>query len=102
MLFPNVVFSKPWTMNAVWAIAITNLIYNLGDLGGRVFTQFRSFFNKESLIYVFVARFVFFWTVIILAKSNSDPILSSDAFAFVNIFLFALTNGISTSTFPII
>lgn len=42
-------------------------------------------------------RFVFFWTVIALAKNFEDPILSSDAFAFINVFLFALTNGIATS-----
>lgn len=98
MLFPNIVFAKPFSMNPVWGIALTNLLFNLGDLGGRIFTQYRKLFNKESLIYIFVVRFVFFWTVIVLAKNIDDPILSSDAFAFFNIFLFALTNGIATST----
>ena len=89
-------------MNPVWGIAILNLIFNIGDLAGRIFCNFRSAFNRQSLYYLYGARFVFFWTMIAIARNIKDPLLESDAFAFVNIFLFALTNGIATSSSCII
>ena len=98
MVFPSLVFAKPFSIPTVWGIALLNLFYNLGDLAGRIFCSYRKLFNKESLIYVFFARFVFYWTIIALAKNIDDSLLKSDAFAFMNIFLFALTNGIATSS----
>lgn len=40
--------------------------------------------------------------MIALAKNINDPLLNSDAFAFVNIFLFFLSNGIATSKYLVI
>lgn len=86
-------------MDPVWGQAILNLFVNIGDLLGRILCSYRKVFNRQSLYYMFFARFIFFWTMIALAKNIDDPLINSDAFAFVNIFLLFLTNGIATSNF---
>jgi len=74
------------------------MCYALGDTAGKAFCAKRKLFNEKSIIYTFLCRFYFFWTMIMLSKSwVSDPLLNSDAFAYVNQFFFALSNGIVTS-----
>ena len=102
MLFPNMFYATPFSFNPVWGIALINFIFNLGDLLGRILTNFRKLFNKQSLIYLFIIRFFFFFTTIAAAKNTGDPILSSDGFAFVNTFLYALMNGMSSSIWVVI
>lgn len=97
MIFPSLAYQKKFIMNPVWGQAILNLFVNIGDFLGRVICTFRKVFNKQSLCYLFFARFIFFWTMIALAKNFPNTIINSDAFAFVNIFLFFLTSGIATS-----
>ncbi len=48
-------------------------------------------------MFAFITRFYFFWTIVAISKNFNDSIINSDTFAFVNLFLFGLTNGIITS-----
>ena len=97
MLFPNALYAKQFQMNRVWGMAILNLAFSFGDLSGRILSQKRIVFNKQSLIYLFLTKGIFFWIAYILTKNTGDPIISSDAFAFINSFLYGLTSGLSSS-----
>ena len=98
-MFPALTLSRTFDMNNAWPIMIILMSYALGDTAGKQFGGNRGWINIKSNIYVFFCRFYFFWTMVALSKPTlTDTLLNSDAFAYVNQFLFAFTNGLSTST----
>jgi equilibrative nucleoside transporter 1/2/3 len=98
MLFPALSFSRTFSFPGAWPVAILTFSYALGDTAGKGFCSIRYLFNEKSIIYVFFSRFYFFWTIIMLSKPDlADPLLNSDAFAYINMFFFAFSNGIITS-----
>lgn len=63
MLFPALTFEKKMNMNGTWAVLIFNLMYNIGDTVGKTIGDFRKSFNSYSILYIFLARLFFFYTI---------------------------------------
>lgn len=101
LLYPNIAFEVVTSLTSGWKILLINLMYNIGDFMGKAIGDFRWTFNSYSIKYLLVSRLIFFYTIIMLAKqfTNDDPLLHNDIFPFVNIFLFAVTNGFIISKF---
>lgn len=98
MLFPSLSLGRQFSFPGAWPVTILVLSYAIGDTAGKAFCSKRSLFNEKSVFYIFLTRFYFFWTIIMLSKpSVLDPLLNNDALAYVNQFFFAFTNGIATS-----
>ena len=66
MLFPALTFEKKMDMDITWSILIFNLMYNIGDTLGKGIGDFRKTFNSYSILYTFIARLFFFYTISIM------------------------------------
>lgn len=99
MLFPDLTLSTKTSFGGVWTAIIMLISYNLGDFVGKIVGDFRGVFNSASIIYLFFARFYFFYTITLMDKqfTQEDRLLNNDFFPFLNQFLFSFTNGLVTS-----
>ncbi|EAS00442.1 equilibrative nucleoside transporter family protein (macronuclear) [Tetrahymena thermophila SB210] len=98
MLFPGVsVFSKPsYTyLPGSWPTLVMLTTYNVGDIIGKYICNFK-FYNIPILYGVVISRFVFFVTFLMTMHQPDNSFFSNDAFAYVNMLLFAITNGFCT------
>lgn len=103
MVFPAIAFERTFSTPVAWSVCIITMCYALGDTAGKAFCANRKWFNQKSIAYTFFTRFYFFWSMIMLSKPwVEDPLLNNDIFAYFNQFVFALTNGIVTSTPPLL
>ena len=57
-------------MPIAWSVVIYIIFYNLGDVIGKFIGSFKDVFNKQSLIYIFLCRLLFYIPVTILAKGE--------------------------------
>lgn len=82
-----------------WCVIIYNLAYNVGDTLGKYLAGIPNFFNHKSLIYCFILRLFFFLPISVMATGadEGDSLIDNYFFPFINMFLFAVTNGIVTS-----
>ena len=100
ILFPGPSFNKQVNnLDGTWCIIIYNTAYNLGDTLGRYLCGLSGFFNHKSLIYTLIIRVFFFFPVTIMATGADlgDDLIDNYFFPFVNLYLFAVTNGMVTS-----
>ncbi|KAL4454913.1 hypothetical protein ABPG74_006295 [Tetrahymena malaccensis] len=98
MLFPGVsVFSKPsYTyLPSKWSFLLMLTTYNIGDIIGKYLCNFK-FYNIPILYGVVTSRFVYFFTFLMTMHSPDNAFFSNDAFAYINMLLFATTNGFCT------
>jgi len=98
MMFPGVMLDKPIPgMKFDWKVVSMIFTYNLFDTIGKFLTKRRDLFNKCCITALVLARFWFFFTFLIAATTMNVDVFDSTWFAYVNIALFALTNGYATS-----
>lgn len=95
LLYPNLTFIVKTTLSPGWKILMINLMYNIGDFLGKLAGDFRKTFNSYSNKYLLASRLIFFYTIILLVKNIAadDVLLHNDAFIFINVVIFAFTNG---------
>jgi hypothetical protein len=76
-------------------------MYNLGDTIGKFICDYRWTFNALSTIYMFSTRAYFIIAIPLLATTvfDDDSLINNYFYPYLVQFLFALTNGIVTSTF---
>jgi len=98
MMFPGVTLLKKMTiMDVTWKTVGLISSYNVLDSVGKSLTNNRNWYTKYSVAIIVFGRFAFFLSFILMACYDNIPIISDDWFAFVNVGLFALTNGFATS-----
>ena len=100
MVFPALTFEKKMDMNTTWSILIFNLMYNIGDTLGKTIGDFRKTFNSYSVLYTFLARLFFLFTIPIMDAevSQDDYLLNNNYFPFINQLIFGISNGFVIST----
>lgn len=99
-LFPGPSFSKKVKgMDTAWTVIIFLVAYNIGDTVGKYMAEFKNIFNKQSLIYTWAGRLIFFVTITVMATGadDGDALVDNYFFPFFNQFLFAFTNGFCIS-----
>ena len=74
-------------------------MFNLGDFLGSLLADFRSLFNKASLLFLVIGRFFFFYTILIMDKPfvKSDILLNNDIFPYINLLIFSTSCGLIAS-----
>lgn len=98
MMFPGVSLKKEISgISKAWNATILIFVFNVFDTIGKYFSSWRRFYSKKSTIYLVLIRFVFFAFFLLMAGRDDIAIISDDWFAIVNIALFSLFNGYTTS-----
>jgi hypothetical protein len=95
LLFPNL-SSQPLFGVSAWPGVILFLSFSLGDTAGKFSSGYRYLYNKYSIIYLFILRCFFIWSIAAIIH-YPDSIVHSYGFIYINQFLFAFSNGIVTS-----
>ncbi|EAR97760.1 equilibrative nucleoside transporter family protein (macronuclear) [Tetrahymena thermophila SB210] len=98
MLFPGVsIFQKQFTIiqSLAWFSVLMQLSYNIGDLSGKALSSLH-FYNSTMMYILNISRGIFFFTFLMSARDPSNAFFGNDYFAFVDIFLFGLSNGLVT------
>jgi len=99
MMFPGVMLLKEMSfLNDTWKTVLLAATFNVFDVVGKSLTNYRQYYNSASTTVLVFGRFVFFMPFILMALNMDIPIIGTDYFPFVNIALFALTNGYATSS----
>lgn len=68
MLFPDLTLLTKTSFGGVWSAIIMLISYNVGDFVGKIVGDFRGVFNATSIVYLFFARFYFFYTITLMDK----------------------------------
>mmetsp|Transcript_49304 Transcript_49304/g.56795 ORF Transcript_49304/g.56795 Transcript_49304/m.56795 type:complete len:427 (-) Transcript_49304:177-1457(-) len=98
MLFPGVSLARIiGNLDGAWNTVVVITTFNLFDTIGKTIAEKRSLYNKYTVIGVIVFRFIFFVTFLHLKASKNTGFFDSDAFAIINMSLFATFNGYCTS-----
>lgn len=103
-LFPNLVLAKNTSFGPLWTNVIFIFVYNVADFIGKFVADFRKSFNSYSIIYLLFARVFFYYTIPLLVKrfTNADELMNNNYFPFLNLFLFAFSNGFVLSKYSLI
>ena len=96
MLFPGVALTKMAMTDPAWNADLLVLVYNIGDSVGKYLAGFRNGYNIVSTTVLVLGRFLFYLSFLVMASTNNATIISADWFAFVNMFVFAASNGYGT------
>jgi len=97
-MFPGVAITKKiYGMDNAWNATTLILIYNLSDTIGKMSTSKNIYSDRSATILVFL-RLFFIYLFVILALDTQIPIIGSDIFAILNMFLFGFTTGYSTGS----
>lgn len=99
MLFPALTFAAKTSLNSTWSPITFLIMYNIGDILGKIAGDFRSWFNARSILYLFFCRLFFYYTIPMMTKefTQDDHLLNNNIFPFLNQILFAFTNGLVIS-----
>ncbi|CAD8054442.1 unnamed protein product [Paramecium sonneborni] len=99
MMFPGVAFQKSFDSDFInWGQCFISLGYNMGDTLGKFLAGNRKLFNLQILIGLFLARFIFYYTYIAIAKGTLD----ANWISYMNTFLFGTFNGFITTGYMIL
>jgi equilibrative nucleoside transporter 1/2/3 len=99
MMFPGVTLLKKLTiLNVTWENVLLVAAYNVFDVVGKYFTNYRQFYTLNTTTILVFARFLFYIPFLLMAMNYDWPIINSNWFPFVNVSLFAMTNGFATSS----
>jgi hypothetical protein len=101
MLFPSLTLTTKTSFGGTWTSILMIIMYNLGDLLGKIIGDFRGSFNNRSIAYLLICRLFFFYTIPLMDKqfTQEDHLLNNDYFPFFNQLLFMFTNGLVVSKF---
>lgn len=70
-LFPGPSFDKTFDdLEVSWSVLILVVSYNIGDTVGKYAAGINGAFNKYSLIFIFIARLVFFIPITVMATGK--------------------------------
>lgn len=96
MLFPGVALTKKAMSDPAWNADLLVLVYNIGDSVGKYLAGFRNAYNAVSTTVLILGRFLFYLSFLVMASTDNATVISADWFAFVNMFVFAASNGYAT------
>ena len=98
MLFPGVMLKKDIpSLGLTWKVVLLIGVFNIFDTVGKYMTTIRSVIGQTRVFWLVTARIVFYFTFIIQATTTDLPVIGTSWFAFLNVALFELTNGFTTS-----
>ena len=98
MMFPGVSLKKEINgITKAWSGTILIFVFNMFDTVGKYLSVKRSWYSKRSTIMLVFARFIFFIFYLIMASRKDIFIICDDWFALVNMAVFSLLNGYTTS-----
>ena len=104
LMFPGVVLSATSpTLSQTWYSVLSSYAFNWGDMLGRYLCNYFKLFGPKTIWFGIIfrylqllrLRFIFIFTVLLVAGSNTSPdwLFHSDWFIFINLLLFGFTNG---------
>ena len=98
MLTPGVMLKRPLGhLNPAWKLVILVGTFNIFNAIGKYSTVFKTLFCENLFMLLVVLRLIFFYTFITEASTVNVPIVDEEWFGFLNIALFALTDGYITT-----
>ena len=98
MMFPGVTFKRTVSVLSVpWSVTLLVLVFNVLDTVAKYVAKARWSYNQASTIVLVVGRFLFFLPFLVMATKNDAAIICTDWFQFLNIAVFAFTNGYATT-----
>lgn len=98
MMFPGVTFKRTISVLSVsWSVTLLVLMFNICDTIGKYFGKIRKSYNQISTWIMVFGRFLFFLSFLVMATRNNATVISTDWFEFLNIAVFAITNGYATT-----
>ena len=98
MMFPGVSLKKQMMgVSKAWNGTLLIFVFNVFDTVGKYFSSYRKFYSKKSTIILVFARFLFYVFFLVMASRIDIAIICDDWFAIVNMALFSLLNGYTTS-----
>ncbi len=84
-------------LDPAWASTLLVLTFNIFDSVGKYIAEFQNIYNGASTVILVLGRSLFFLTFLVMVGDPSALIVGADWFAFINMAVFALTNGFCTS-----
>lgn len=103
MLFPNLTMAKKTALSKTWSNLTFLMMFNGGNLIGKIIGGKRQFFNSFTATYIILARLFFFYTIPFMDTSAAldDILLSNSIFPYVNQMIFAFSSGLLISKYYI-
>ena len=98
MMFPGVSLKKEMSgISKAWNSTLLIFVFNLFDTVGKYISANRNWYSRKSTYILVFLRFIFYIFYLIMASRNDIFIICDDWFAIVNMALFSLLNGYTTS-----
>jgi len=98
-MYPGVMLKKPVTyLDPAWKIVVFAGVFNLFNSLGKFSTIFKGLVCKTVLGMVTGLRLIFLFTFVIEATTLHFPVIDTEWFFYINVALFALTDGFVTSS----
>lgn len=100
-LYPRMSIAKTTQVGKVWTSILMVMMFNIGDFWGKFTGYYRSSFNSRSIIFLFLTRLFFFFTIPMMVKqfTQEDKLLNNNIFPFFNQVIFAYTGGLIIRNF---
>lgn len=91
--------AKKTTFSKTWSNLLFLLMFNSGNLLGKIIGGQRIFVNAFTATYMVIARLFFFYTIPFMDtnKGFNDTLLNNNYFPFVNQAVFAFSSGLLLS-----
>lgn len=101
MLFPNLTMAKKTALSETWSNLTFLMMFNGGNLIGKIIGGQRRFVNSWTATYVVLCRLFFFYTIPFMdvQASSSDILLNNNIFPYVNQMIFSFSSGLLLSNF---
>lgn len=97
MLFPGVMLKQEIpNLDLSWKVVLLQATYNISDTLGKLLTK-HVLLRKQAIFKLILCRFVFYFTFITQAVTSGAPIIDDVWFTILNIVLFGVSNGFTTS-----
>ncbi|KAL4506729.1 hypothetical protein ABPG72_001150 [Tetrahymena utriculariae] len=101
MMFPGVSIFQKTTYEIIqfpWAGVFMILLFNLGDLVGKYIGGIKMLQRLYLTYSIVFGRFIFYIFFLLISRNKGSEDLQNDVFSWFCIFLFAVTNGYSTTS----
>jgi len=99
VFYPGIMLKKPTELEFSWKIVTMTTVFNIFDIVGKHVAQNRNSYNQNTVVVATASRMAFFFTFIIQVVADI-PFLNTLFFAYLNIAVFAFSNGfITTASF---
>ncbi len=97
MLFPGVMLKQEIpNLDLSWKVVLLQATYNISDTIGKHLTH-HVLLDRKAIFKLIFCRFIFYFTFITQAVTSGAPIIDDVWFTILNIVLFGVSNGFTTS-----